>query len=40
MRLEPPYRVTFTTPESWRVEIRGRHRDGGTERGEPLGEVA
>ena len=23
MRLEPLYRVTFTTPESWSVELEG-----------------
>ena len=23
MRLDPLYRVTFTTPESWRVELEG-----------------
>lgn len=28
MRLEPLYRVTFTTPESWSVEVEG---DAGTE---------
>jgi hypothetical protein len=28
MRLEPLYRVTFTTPESWSVELEG---DTGTE---------
>ena len=28
MRLDPLYRVTFTTPESWRVELEG---DTGTE---------
>jgi hypothetical protein len=25
MRLEPLYRATFTTPESWHVELRGHH---------------
>lgn len=25
MRLEPLYRVTFTTPESWSVELAGEH---------------
>jgi hypothetical protein len=25
MRLEPLYRATFTTPESWSVELRGEH---------------
>ena len=28
MRLEPHYRVTFTTPEAWRVELS---RPGGVE---------
>lgn len=25
MRVEPLYRATFTTPESWHVELRGDH---------------
>ena len=29
MRLEPLYRATFTTPESWSVEIEGEHGSEG-----------
>lgn len=29
MRLEPLYRVTFTTPESWSVELGGDRGDEG-----------
>ena len=25
MRIEPLYRATFTTPESWHVELHGEH---------------
>ena len=47
MQLEPFYRVTFTTPESWSVTREGGVRCRGTElpdrrgarRGPPLGEV-
>jgi Protein of unknown function (DUF3237) len=29
MRLEPLYRVTFTTPESWNVHLEGEHGSEG-----------
>jgi hypothetical protein len=26
MRLEPLYRITFTTPEAWQVGVKGANR--------------